>query len=43
MYQIKSDYTIKSSAAYSMRPMSNYASMFNDPTVKFPGPGSYNG
>ena len=26
-----------------MRPMSQYASMFNDPTKKFPGPGAYNG
>lgn len=25
-----------------MRPYSNYASMFNDPTKKNPGPGSYN-
>lgn len=26
-----------------MRPFSTYASMFNDPTVKNPGPGTYNG
>lgn len=26
-----------------MRPYTTYASMFNDPTVKFPGPGTYNG
>ena len=25
-----------------MRPVTQYASMFNDPTKKFPGPGSYN-
>ncbi|CDW71854.1 UNKNOWN [Stylonychia lemnae] len=43
MYQIKSDYTLTSAAAYSMRPNSHYASMFNDPTVKFPGPGTYDG
>eukprot|EP00347_Sterkiella_histriomuscorum_P018891 403343777 len=42
-YTVKQDYTIKGSAAYSMRPNSNYASMFNDPTKKFPGPGQYNG
>lgn len=32
----------KTNAQYSMRPNSQYASMFNDPTKKFPGPGSYN-
>ena len=25
-----------------MRPVTQYASMFNDPTKKFPGPGAYN-
>jgi hypothetical protein len=42
-YVVNDDYVIKSSAAYSMRPNSNYASMFTDPTRKFPGPGQYNG
>ena len=42
-YNIKSDYVSRAAAAFSMRPSSNYASMFNDPTKKFPGPGQYNG
>ena len=39
VYNVKSAYTEKASAAYSMRPNSNYASIFHDPTKKYPGPG----
>ena len=42
-YVIKSNYSEKASAAYSFRPNSNYGSMFNDPTKKYPGPGQYDG
>lgn len=42
-YTVKNSYVEKSPAAYSLRPNSTYASMFNDPTKKFPGPGQYNG
>ena len=35
-------YVEKSPAKYSIRPATSYASMFNDPTKKFPGPGQYN-
>ena len=40
-YQAKVNYVEKQSAAFSLRPNTSYASMFNDPTVKNPGPGSY--
>ena len=40
-YKPKLDYTEKAGAKYSLRPSTAYASMFNDPTKLYPGPGSY--
>lgn len=42
-YTPKPEILEKSPAKYSLRPCTSYASMFNDPTKHFPGPGSYNG
>lgn len=42
-YTPKPETVEKSEAKYSLRPCTSYASMFNDPTKNFPGPGSYNG
>jgi hypothetical protein len=42
-YTPKPEATEKSPAKYSLRPCTSYASMFNDPTKLFPGPGHYNG
>jgi quinol monooxygenase YgiN len=40
-YNINNSYVDRASAAFSLRPKSTYASMFNDPTRKNPGPGYY--
>lgn len=42
-YKPKIEFVEKTNAKYSMRPSTSYASMFNDPTKKFPGPGQYDG
>eukprot|EP00347_Sterkiella_histriomuscorum_P008017 403346688 len=42
-YHAKTNYVETQAAAYSMRPSTTYASMFNDPTKQFPGPGHYEG
>ena len=38
---MKNGFVEKQGAAFSIRPNTSYSSMFNDPTKKFPGPGSY--
>jgi hypothetical protein len=38
-YTVKNSYVEKQGAAFSIRPNTSYASMFNDPTKKYPGPG----
>jgi hypothetical protein len=38
-YTPKPEAVEKSEARYSLRPCTSYASMFNDPTKNFPGPG----
>lgn len=41
-YSVNSSLVEKSGASFSLRPNTSYASMFVDPTKKFPGPGTYN-
>ena len=41
-YQAKLNFIEKQAAAFSIRPNTKYASMFNDPTRANPGPGTYN-
>lgn len=43
VYKPKLDYTERAAAKYTLRPLTAYASMFNDPTKLNPGPGAYNG
>jgi hypothetical protein len=38
---VKNAYVERNAPGYSLRPNTGYASMFNDPTKKFPGPGQY--
>jgi hypothetical protein len=40
-YQPKTHYVERAAAAFSMRPMTTYVSIFNDPTKPNPGPGTY--
>jgi hypothetical protein len=40
-YQPKTHYVERAAAAFSMRPMTTYVSIFNDPTKLNPGPGTY--
>jgi hypothetical protein len=42
-YHARTGFVERTGAAYSIRPNTGYASMFNDPTKSFPGPGQYNG